>query len=110
MVESGFAYAGPLLKLLGVDLQALGFKEEAGFRNMDKIRHWAKPFPIIHAEFDQIRPFAEGQALYDSSPSSESLTQGCRRQSQRYPVGRLCRIYGSSGAPIVRVTFELPGL
>jgi len=71
IVESGFAYAGPLLKLLGVDVQALGFAEEAGFRNLDKIKHWAKPLLVIHAEFDHIIPFAEGQALYDSSPSPE---------------------------------------
>jgi fermentation-respiration switch protein FrsA (DUF1100 family) len=71
IVESGFAYAGPLLKLLGVDLPALGFREEAGFRNVDKIRHWAKPLLVVHAEFDHIIPFAEGQALYDASPSPE---------------------------------------
>ena len=71
IVESGFAYAGPLLKLLGVDVQALGFAEETGFRNVDKIRHWKKPLLIIHAEFDQIIPFAEGQALYEASQSPE---------------------------------------
>lgn len=71
IVESGFAYAGPLLKLLGVDVQALGFKEETGFRNVDKIRHWKKPLLIIHAELDHIIPFAEGQALYEASQSPE---------------------------------------
>ncbi|MFZ2088014.1 MAG: alpha/beta fold hydrolase, partial [Desulfobaccales bacterium] len=30
IIESGFAYVGPLLELLGVDLQTLGFNEEAG--------------------------------------------------------------------------------
>jgi len=71
IVESGFAYTGPLLKLLGVDVQALGFTEETGFRNVDKIRYWKKPLLIIHAEFDHIIPFAEGQALYEASPSPE---------------------------------------
>jgi fermentation-respiration switch protein FrsA (DUF1100 family) len=71
IVESGFAYAEPLLKLLGVDVQALGFAEETGFRNVDKIKHWKKPLLIIHAELDQIIPFAEGQALYEASPSPE---------------------------------------
>jgi pimeloyl-ACP methyl ester carboxylesterase len=71
IVESGFAYAGPLLKLLGVDLQSLGFTEETGFRNVDKIRYWKKPLLIIHAEFDHIIPFAEGQALYEASQSPE---------------------------------------
>jgi len=32
IVESGFAYAAPLLQLLGIDLEALGFEEEKGFR------------------------------------------------------------------------------
>jgi len=71
IIESGFAYARPLLKLLGVDVEALRFQEETGFRNVDKIRHWQKPLLIIHAEFDQIIPLAEGQALYDASQSPE---------------------------------------
>lgn len=71
IIESGFAYAGPLLKLLGVDVEALGFKEERGFRNVDKIRHWQKPLLIIHAELDHIIPFTEGQALYEASQSPE---------------------------------------
>jgi pimeloyl-ACP methyl ester carboxylesterase len=71
IVESGFAYAGPLLELLGVDLKALGFTEEIGFRNVDKIRRWEKPLLVIHAEYDHIIPFTDGQALYDASPSPE---------------------------------------
>ncbi len=71
IIESGFAYAGPLLNLLGVDLEALGFKEEIGFRNVDKIRHWTKPLLVIHAEYDQIIPLTEGMELYDASPSQE---------------------------------------
>jgi fermentation-respiration switch protein FrsA (DUF1100 family) len=71
IIESGFAHAGPLLKLLGVDLQALGFNEEIGFRNVDKIRHWTKPLLVIHAEHDQIIPYAEGLELYDACPSQE---------------------------------------
>jgi fermentation-respiration switch protein FrsA (DUF1100 family) len=38
---------------------------------VDKIRHWRKPLLIIHAEFDHIIPFAEGQALYEASHSLE---------------------------------------
>jgi fermentation-respiration switch protein FrsA (DUF1100 family) len=69
VVESGFAYAGPLLQLLGIDPRALGFTEEAGFRNIDKIGQFVKPTLIIHAEFDHIIPLAEGQALYKACPS-----------------------------------------
>jgi fermentation-respiration switch protein FrsA (DUF1100 family) len=73
IVESGFAYAAPLLQLLGIDLRALGFEEENGFRNIDKIRKFAKPTLIIHAEYDHIIPFSDGQALYDASPSADKI-------------------------------------
>ncbi len=71
IVESGFAYAAPLLQLLGIDLEALGFKEEKVFRNIDKIKNFIKPTLIIHAEFDHIIPFSEGQALYNASLSPD---------------------------------------
>ena len=71
IVESGFAYAAPLLQLLGIDLEALGFEEEKGFRNIDKIRKFNKPTLIIHAEFDHIIPFSDGQALYTASSSPD---------------------------------------
>jgi fermentation-respiration switch protein FrsA (DUF1100 family) len=69
IVESGFAYAGPLLTLLGIDFAALGFKEEKGFRNVDKIRDFDKPTLIIHAEFDHIIPYSDGQTLHEACPS-----------------------------------------
>jgi hypothetical protein len=71
IVESGFALAGPLLKLLGISLAALGFKENEGFRNIDKISHFDKPTLIIHAQFDHIIPISDGQALYDACPSAD---------------------------------------
>ena len=67
IVESGFAYAEPLLRLLGIDTRALGFREEAGFRNVDKIRAYERPTLIIHAQYDHIIPFSDGQALYEAS-------------------------------------------
>jgi pimeloyl-ACP methyl ester carboxylesterase len=67
IVESGFAYAEPLLRLLGIDARSLGFREEEGFRNVDKIRTYNKPTLIIHAEYDHIIPFSDGQAMYDAS-------------------------------------------
>lgn len=70
IVESGFAFAGPLLQLLGIDLQALGLKEEDGFGNLEKIKKFDKPTLIIHAEFDHIIPFSDGRALYDACPSA----------------------------------------
>jgi len=64
VIESGFAHVTPLLKLLGIDTEALGFKEETGFRNIDKIREFDKPTLIIHAELDHIIAYSEGEALY----------------------------------------------
>ncbi len=71
IVESGFAFAGPLLTLLGIDFTALGFKEEKGFRNVDKIKKFDKPTLIIHAEFDHIIPYSDGRTLYDACPSAD---------------------------------------
>ncbi|MBW1779461.1 MAG: alpha/beta fold hydrolase [Deltaproteobacteria bacterium] len=71
IVESGFAFSGPLLQLLGVNLGAIGFSEAAGLGNLDKIRTFDKPTLIIHAELDHIIPFSDGQALYDASPASD---------------------------------------
>jgi alpha-beta hydrolase superfamily lysophospholipase len=69
VVESGFAYTGPLLALLGVN--TAGFVEGKGMSNLERIKTWDKPALIIHAEFDHIIPFSDGQALYDACPSSD---------------------------------------
>lgn len=71
IVESGFAFSGPLLKLLGVSLEGLDFSESKGFRNLDKMREFKKPVLIIHSEFDTIIPFSDGQAFFDASPSRD---------------------------------------
>jgi len=71
IIESGFAYAAPLLQLLGINVKSIGFKEEEGFQNLDKIRKFDKPTLIIHAQYDQIIPFNEGNALYEASPAAE---------------------------------------
>ena len=46
IIESGFAYAGPLLRLLGLDPDALGYKEEEGFVNLEKIGRCRMPTEI----------------------------------------------------------------
>ncbi len=71
IVESGFAFSGPLLQLLGINLRDINFSEEMGFGNLGKIQRFDKPTLIIHAELDHIIPFSDGQALYDASPSSD---------------------------------------
>ena len=67
IIESGFAYAAPLLALLGIDAGAIGFREEKGFSNVDKMAAYGGPTLVIHAEFDHIIPFSEGQTLFEAS-------------------------------------------
>jgi pimeloyl-ACP methyl ester carboxylesterase len=71
IVESGFAFAGPLLQLLGVNLSAIGFQEKAGFRNVDKIKAYPGPTLLIHAEHDHIIPLSDCQALYNASTARD---------------------------------------
>jgi hypothetical protein len=71
IVESGFARAGPLLRLLGVDPAAFCFREETAFAHLAKIARFRQPTLIIHAEFDHIIPFADGQALYDAAGAAD---------------------------------------
>ncbi|MFC1823417.1 alpha/beta hydrolase [Thermodesulfobacteriota bacterium] len=72
IIESGFAYIGPLLELLGsIGLKVSGDVEGRDFRNLDKIGSFNKPTLIIHAERDHIIPFSEGQALFDASNAED---------------------------------------
>lgn len=71
VIESGFAYIAPLLRLLGVDPDALGFRESAGFSNADKIRQYSGPTLIIHASHDHIIPFTDAETLFNNSTASE---------------------------------------
>lgn len=75
IIESGFAYTLPLLQLLGIDVYRLGLSEADGANNLDKIRAFAKPTLIIHAEHDHIIPHADGQSLYDASPAMRKTLQ-----------------------------------
>lgn len=71
IVESGFAFARPLLQLLGIDVDAIGFDENSGFANLFKAAAYQGPTLFIHAEHDQIIPYSDGKALYDVSPSEK---------------------------------------
>jgi pimeloyl-ACP methyl ester carboxylesterase len=71
IIESGFALAGPLLRLLGVDPVSLNFIESNGFRNIDKIKQFCKPVLIIHAEFDHIIPYSDALLFLGASPSPD---------------------------------------
>jgi len=69
VLESSFANTGTLLEFLGINASEIGFREEKGFRNLEKIRGWDKTTLIIHAEFDHFFPFSEAQAFYDACQS-----------------------------------------
>lgn len=73
IIESGFAFAAPLLALLGVDAAAIGFREEIGFRNADKIAAFSGPTLVIHAEYDHIIPYSEGRTLYEACPAGHKV-------------------------------------
>ena len=73
IIESGFARISPLLQKLGINPQAIGFKEQQEFENIDKIKPFSKPCLVIHAEFDHIIPFSDGQALFDACGSKDKI-------------------------------------
>jgi len=71
IIESGFAFAAPLLRLLGVNPDDLGFNDTHGFANLEKIRTYQGPTLIIHAEYDHIIPFSDGMALFKASTAQD---------------------------------------
>jgi fermentation-respiration switch protein FrsA (DUF1100 family) len=71
IIESGFAFAGPLLALLGAPPEITANEEGIGFGQLAKIRKFTKPTLIIHAESDHIIPFSDGRALYEASGAAE---------------------------------------
>lgn len=66
IVESGFARIVPLLELVGVPARRAGITEEWGPRNLEKMRSVRLPTLIMHAEEDQIIPFADARLLADA--------------------------------------------
>jgi pimeloyl-ACP methyl ester carboxylesterase len=71
ILESGFAYGAPLLELLGVRIENAATLEHSVFRHVEKIRTFRKPVLIIHAEYDHIIPFSDGQTLFDACSSED---------------------------------------
>ena len=71
IIDSGFAYFTPLLKLLGVNIKGMEIQEQEGLRNIDKIQNFYKPVRVIHAEYDHIIPFSDARALFDACPASD---------------------------------------
>lgn len=71
IIESGFANIIPLLRLVGVDVDRLGIRDKDDLQNIEKIRSFDKPVLIIHAEYDHIIPFSDGQDLFSANNSPD---------------------------------------
>ena len=76
IIESGFANTAPLLRTLGATLASHDLQPGSGFRQLVKMRAYAGPVLVIHAERDHLIPWSEGEALFNASPSphKEMLT------------------------------------
>jgi len=70
IIDSGFAHILPLLRIIGIDPDRLGLREDDGPGNLDKIRKFHKPTLVIHAKRDHIIPYSDGKKLFDSSPAA----------------------------------------
>lgn len=75
IVESGFAKISPLLRVLGLDPAQIGFVEDTGMENVDKIKKVTLPTLIIHAQYDHIIPFSDGQQLFDAGGAKKKMLQ-----------------------------------
>lgn len=73
IIESGFAFALPLLRVLGLDPASMGLKEEQGFENLDKMARVDCPSLVIHAQFDHLIPLSDGLALHEACPVSDKF-------------------------------------
>ena len=67
IIESGFAHTQPLFELLGIKIKGT----KRGLENLAKIEKFRKPTLIIHAEYDHIIPFSDGQDLFNACPAEE---------------------------------------
>ncbi|MCX7817284.1 MAG: alpha/beta fold hydrolase [Syntrophales bacterium] len=71
VVESGFAHFFSLLRVLG--LGELEKKLGDPFKHTEKIALFKKPTLIIHAQYDHIIPFSEGETLFQASGALDKV-------------------------------------
>jgi alpha-beta hydrolase superfamily lysophospholipase len=67
ILDSSFAYVGPLLVRLGLMLSVPVERDPVG--NLDKMRRISTPLLVLHGEADMLVPVSDGQALFDASPA-----------------------------------------
>lgn len=71
ILDSGFAHTRPLLENLGLDPDTIGFREEDGLCNLQKIKRFQQPTLIVHGGNDEIIAVTEGRELYEACPSEK---------------------------------------
>ncbi len=69
IIESGFARIIPLLRLIGVAPIPPGITEREDRLTLERMSAFRKPTLVIHAEYDHIIPFSDGEALFAACPS-----------------------------------------
>lgn len=75
IIESGFAKTLPLAKVLGIDLESLGIREEDTFNNSAKIVKITKPTFILHGQYDQLIPIWQAETLQAESGAQQKEMQ-----------------------------------
>ena len=71
IIESGFATEHPLLSLLNVNAEDIGFNLSDGFMNLEKLKNYNGKILIIHADLDEIIPFSQAEMMILESPSNQ---------------------------------------
>jgi pimeloyl-ACP methyl ester carboxylesterase len=67
IIESGFAWAVPVLQALGLNTNALDITEADCLGHVEKIKKFKKPTLIIHAQYDQLIPLSHAETLFAHS-------------------------------------------
>lgn len=75
IIESGFARTLPLAQVLGLDLAAMGIREEDSFNNGEKITAVTKPTFILHGQYDQLIPLWQAETLQAASGAKQKELQ-----------------------------------
>lgn len=75
IIESGFARTLPLAQVLGLDLAAMGIREEDSFDNGGKIASVTKPTFILHGQHDQLIPLWQAETLQAASGAQQKELQ-----------------------------------
>ena len=71
IIESGFGTETPLMNILNINPEDIGYKTKHGFENLKKISNYDGPLFIIHAEQDDIIPLDEAKLMYNNSKSKQ---------------------------------------